>query len=273
MTVFDQAWDIVKMPLDMDSIIEVGDDEVHAEFIHPDFKPLRMEVKDLSYKDGPASFVSPAGSVSVRLPSSGQIIANVGYGLPQLEAGSSIEAAERWLEEYGGSPMNEYEMENLIEHYAGLLRHPFRTAAEEAYNHEGIDANLPYSDQDNQEIIRTLTEFTGRDVDPEAFLDARKYTTEGLYVEPAWHRMGIASSMYDLLAAIGRTPTPSIHQDLRGRLMWLKNQGITDHRFAPPYKYPDDLPRDKRKRRMGEIMYDYARLGGEEPPRWIIGGA
>ena len=48
MTVFDQAWDIVKMPLDMDSIIEVGDDEVHAEFIHPDFKPLRMVVKDLS---------------------------------------------------------------------------------------------------------------------------------------------------------------------------------------------------------------------------------
>jgi len=282
MTAFDQAWDIVKMPLDRDSIIEVGDDEVHAEFIHPDFNPLRMEVRDLSYKDGPASFVSPAGRVSVHLSPTGghprgQAIASVGYGLPELETGSSIEAAKRWLEDYGGNQMNEWEMEDLIDMYRDSgLGDPFSTYEEQGDLHGMVGG---YSDQDNQEVIRNLASFMGRDVDPEAFMDARKYTTEGLYVNPAWHRMGIGSSMYDLLAAIGRRPTPSMNQDLRGRLMWLKNQGITDHRFGPesvtgvPYKYPDALPKGKRKRRLGDIMYDYSRLGSEEPPRWILGGA
>ena len=283
MAIFDQAWDIVKMPLDRDSIMEVGDDEVHAEFIHPDFNPLRMVVRDLSYRDGPASFVSPAGHVSVRLPPTGrnprgEVIAEAGYGLPELETGSgSIEAAKQWLEDYGGNQMNEWEMEDLIDMYRDSgLGDPFNTSEEQGDLHGMVGG---YSDQDNQAVIRNLASFMGRDVDPEAFLDARKYTTEGLYVNPAWHRMGIGSSMYDLLAAIGRRPTPSMNQDLRGRLMWLKNQGITDHRFGPesvtgvPYKYPNALPKGKRKRRIGDIMYDYSRLGSEEPPRWILGGA
>ena len=175
--------------------------------------------------------------------------------------------------------MNEWEMEDLVDMYRDSgLGAPFSTSEEQGDLH-GMVVGGGYSDQDNQEVIRNLASFMGRDVDAEAFMDARKYTTEGLYVDPAWHRMGLASSMYDLLAAIDRRPTPSMNQDLRGRLMWLKNQGITDHRFGPesvtgvPYKYPDALPKGKRKRRIGDIMYDYSRLGSEEPPRWILGGA
>ena len=78
----------------------------------------------------------------------------------------------------------------------------------------------------------------------------------------------MGTAMYDLLHALGRPPTPNMNQNLRGRLMWMKNQGIEDHRFAPPYQYPDELPAGKRRKRLGDLEYDMARIGGEKPPVW-----
>lgn len=262
MTAFEQAWSLLKMPLDLDSVKVLPhsdfDLEATADFIHPktgERFPMGARGIDGSHSvwiDAPEGYDGPGDSLdSIARPLNR--IAHAETNPVELETDNVNE----WLMEYGGVPADQWTMERLIE--------------------EDRDNDGRYSEEDSRSSIEDLFEMMGnrpygRDyVDDDVahqFRENRKHTGDALSVDPNYRRIGMGSALYDLLSELGINVNPNVNQNLRGRLMWLKNQGITDHRYAPPYEYPDDLPRGQGGKRRGDIEYDYARLADEYPPYW-----
>lgn len=252
MTAFEQAWDLLKMPLDLDSVKvlpadEVADLHATADFIHPKTgKRFPMKVRG---NDGQHDvWIEGPGEQD-------ETVARASTGPVQLETPS----VKEWLMEYGGIPADQWTIERLIEEDKENIGHhrkeDYRGSIRDLFEMMG---GRPYGRGDD-----------GVDDDLERrFLRNRLHTGDELSVDRNFQRIGMGSALYDLLTELGVNVNPSVNQDLRGRLMWLKNQGITDHRFAPPYEYPDDLPRGQGGKRRGDIEYDFARLADEQPPYW-----
>ena len=248
MTAFDTAWALVKAPLDMDSIKEVPNEwgkRFTADFVDPETGiryPMTYHASD-AHDEGVVRINNPPhlrDHYQSQLP-----LARATVGPVQLE----YDDPKEWLQEYTGNTLSEEEQLQLLSDYSNDERH---------------------SNVDDKVTVELATMLAGNnpEVDPEQFLYNRRNTTDDLNVDGAFQRRGMGTAMYDFLHAIGRPPTPGMNQNLRGRLMWMKNQGITDHRFAPPYQYPDELPKGKRQKRLGDLKYDMARIGGEQPPVW-----
>jgi len=255
MAAFDEAWNLMKAPLDMDSIKRIpnewGDDRATADFVDPKtgirypmtYTAGAAHDEAWGIGEGVVQIRNPPkedGSSDNRLP-----LARATVSPAELEYDDPAE----WLQEYGGHNLSEEEYLELLSDYTGVERH---------------------CNTDDKALIELATMLGGQnpDLDLDQFMYNRRNTTDDLNVDGAFKRRGMGTAMYDLLHALGRPPTPNMNQNLRGRLMWMKNQGIEDHRFAPPYQYPDELPAGKRRKRLGDIEYDMARIGGEQPPVW-----
>ena len=249
MSAFDRAWALLKAPLDLDSIeipnVEGWEDfEARAEFIHPTNPAKRYPMKvrgdgtstDVWIEDGGADLDGVRRNK----------IAFASVEPVELEFEDPME----WLKQYGGVPANQWVIDELIE---------------EDKNNPGKHTYGDYFDSMEKLVERMENQQIDEGV-AERFME--KHTGNKLSVQQDYRRLGMGSALYDLLTELGFNVSPNVNQDLRGRLMWLKNQGITDHRFAPPYEYPDDLPKGKRGKRRGDLEYDFARLSNEIPPYW-----
>ena len=256
MTAFDRAWDIAKMPLDLNSVRVINDSdddfEATASFIHP-HDPERRYPMRVSSNDGIEYGVSirdpynPEIHHNPHLPEGKREIVR-----PRKVASANIRPVEVelspmwWLEQYGRSPSeSHYVIESLLD-----------------------ENESPYT-EDERESLRDLVErIENTPIDEDIgqrFMENRANTGSDLSVDEGYRRLGMGSAMYDLLTELGFKVSPDVNQDLRGRLMWLNNQGITDHKFAPPYEYPDG---ERGHATLGDIEYDFDRLGNEVPPYW-----
>ena len=259
MTAFEQAFALLKMPLDLDSIkvhrrnesdIDYDDwVDAEAEFVHPETGerfPMYVGPSGFAFTD------DMHGGHTVRIEDIlGTELASAETRPMELEAMSEDDHAgvNEWLSEYGGVPTDKWTVERLIEEDESILPliEEMRASQQEPL--------------DQESAMR--------------FLENRKHTGDKLRVDEDYRRLGMGTALYDLLHAVGKPPTPDVNQDLLGRLMWLKNQGITDHKFAPLQHgraadinhFPHSIEEPKGKRR-GDLEYDFARLGSVEPPRW-----
>jgi hypothetical protein len=264
MTAFDRAWDIAKMPLDLNSVRVINDSdddfEATASFIHPHDPERRYPMRVLS-NDGIEYGVSikdpynPEIHHNPHLPEGKREIVR-----PRKVASANIRPVEidmadedtgepspmMWLHHYGRSPNeSQYVIESLL------------------------DENESSYTEDERQSLRDLIErIENTPIDEDIgqrFMENRANTGSDLSVDEGYRRLGMGSAMYDLLTELGFKVSPDVNQDLRGRLMWLNNQGITDHKFAPPYEYPDG---GRGHKRLGDLEYDFDRLGNEVPPYW-----
>ena len=255
-TAFGKAWDVLKTPLDLDSvkIRDRGQDGPHeyvvaqADFIHPQTGrrfPMTVEPSGFAYPedmhgghtvqiDDPEEYYWDDGPLASAETRPVELDA-----LPQEDTPSMV---NQYLSEYGGVPVDQWTEERMIESDESIL-----PLLEEMRASQTLDRESAMK-----------------------FLENRQHTGDKLRVNPAYRRLGMGTALYDLLDAVGIGVTPDINQDILGRAMWLKNQGITDHKFSdiPIIDDQNAFKHKTKDKTRGDLEYDYARLGSVNPPRW-----
>lgn len=217
MSAFDQAWDLVKMPLDYTSInVAESDrwgeeDTAFADFVHPRIPSIKYRMKFMGDLSG-----APSGRVNVKNE----------FGEPIGSTSFSSDPDQQRV-----NMLDDIITDNVMGD---------EPDEDDPSTWGGYDDFEDAMEGYNDERRELLERYAFGRIYPDT--DVRK----------PYQRMGIASAMYDFLSSLGIDMMPDIIQSNDARALWAKNQGepipppsdidaFSDIIWNPTYEKDDDF--------------------------------